>query len=152
MATGEGTDMIEIVRGTALTVSFAVACGIFPVQAARADGAAANGGGAVVKPYDANEAQLSGGPRAYDDIYESQMNDATQPAATLPGMQATRAATPEEHMLAAPGMPQAGGGIAVPAAGKAKAARDDPYAVGGGATPQPYGLGAANRPVYKLPY
>jgi hypothetical protein len=154
MATSEGTDMIDIVRRTALTVSFALACGIFPAQAAHAagDAPAANGGGAVVKPYDANEAQLSGGPQAYDDIYESQMNDATQAPGTLPGMQTNRDATPEEHMLATPGMPQAVGGIAAPAARKAKATRDDPYALGGGTAPQPYGLGAAPRPVYKMPY
>jgi hypothetical protein len=151
MATSEGTDMIDIVRRTALTVSFALACGIFPAQAAHAagDAPAANGGGAVVKPYDANEAQLSGGPQAYD---ESQMNDATQAPGTLPGMQTNRDATPEEHMLATPGMPQAVGGIAAPAARKAKATRDDPYALGGGTAPQPYGLGAAPRPVYKMPY
>jgi hypothetical protein len=144
MATSEGTDMIDIVRRTALTASFALTCALFPTQAARADGAAA------VTPYDANEAQLRGGPQAYDDIYPSQTAGVVQPG-TTPGMPGGQAATPEEHMLAAPGMPQAGGGIAAPAARKAKAAPGDPYALGG-AGPQPYGLGAETRPVYKLPY
>ena len=146
--------MIDIVRRTALTVSFALACGIFPAQAAHAAGAApaANGGGAVVKPYDANEAQLSGGPQAYDDIYESQMNDATRATrhdawhAGRPRRHAGRAhACRSRH---AAGRRRNCRARCTQGESRARTIPMRSAATG----PQPYGLGAETRPVYKMPY
>ncbi|WP_144154278.1 hypothetical protein [Paraburkholderia sp. BCC1885] len=143
--------MSHIVRRVALGAFFALACGLFPIDAARAAGGdgAADPGAAALRPNDSNEAQLTGGPQAYEDIYQTQTGGA-QPGG-LPGMQAVRNPTPEEHMLTAPGVPQAGGG-APAAARNARARVDDPYAMGGAAAQQPYGLGTGARPVYRLPY
>jgi hypothetical protein len=156
MATRAGIHMSDFVRRIkpgALGALFALACVLFPVASAHAagDAAAADTGAAALGSNDTNEAKLTGGPQAYDDIYQTQIGGPAQPG-SLPGMQAVRNPTPEEHMLTAPGVPQAGGAIAAPAARGAKARLDDPYAVSGGTARQPYGLGADTHPVYRLPY
>jgi hypothetical protein len=141
-------DMSPIVRRTATATCLALACAVLPFTTAHAAGDNADPGNAAMRPADTGEAQLTGGPQAYDDIYQDQVDGKQRPAA-LPGMQAVRNATPEEHMLTAPGVPQGGGNLAAPAR-KNKATLDDPYAVNAG--PQPYGLGAGAHPVYRLPY